>query len=176
VVVAFVHRAAFGPPHQPLGCLAPNRLVALKESLAPYPIPKRGVLLLKLLWVATGGHLAGPKPLLLDFHQVHPLGLLLGLQVGLIFAVNHSRVNFSFVFSSSSSSSTFAYISEQRLPLLFFSTHNQDGAVGMTDDRIGDTAHQSPPDPAQTSAAYHHESCAQLLRQVDYLRGCLPRP
>jgi hypothetical protein len=175
VVVAFVHRAALGPPHQPLDCLAPNRLVALKESLAPYPIPKRGVLLLKLLWVATGGHLAGPKPLLLDFHQVHPLGLLLGLQVGLIFAVNHSRVNFSLVFSSSSSSSTFAYTSEQRLPLLFFSAHNQDGAVSMTDDRIGDTAHQSPPDPAQTSAT-HHESCAQLLRQVNYLRGCLPRP
>src|SRR5215207_8495582 len=99
----------------------------------------------------------------------------------LIFAANHSRVNFSLVFfslvfSSSSSSSTFAYTSEQRLPLLFFSAHNQDGAVGMTDDRIGDTAHQSPPDPAQTSAAYHHESCAQLLRQVNYLRSCLPRP
>src|ERR671921_1192415 len=71
--------------HQPLGCLAPNRLVALKESLAPYPIPKRGVLLLKPLWVATGGHLAGPRPLLLDFHQVHPRGLLLSLQVGLNF-------------------------------------------------------------------------------------------
>src|SRR5215208_7258284 len=94
----------------------------------------------------------------------------------LIFAVSHSRVNFSLVFSSSSSSSTFAYTSEQRLPLLCFSAHNQDGAVGMTDDRIGDTAHQSPPDPSQTSAAYHHESCAQLLRQVNYLRSCLPRP
>jgi hypothetical protein len=45
----------------------------------------------------------------------------------------------------------------------------QDGTVRVSNQRIGDTAHQGPAYPAEPSAAHRYQVDAQLLGQDDYL-------
>ena len=45
--------------------------------------------------------------------------------------------------------------------------HDQYGAVGVTDDGIGDVAQQGPSQPAETAATHHDQVGADLLGQVD---------
>jgi len=43
---------------------------------------------------------------------------------------------------------------------------HQHGAVGMPDNRIGDTPHQGPPYPAEPPASHDYEACPYLLAQA----------
>jgi hypothetical protein len=41
--------------------------------------------------------------------------------------------------------------------------HDQDRAVGVSNDRIGDAAHKGTPQPTAPAAAHHDQASTQLL-------------
>ena len=45
--------------------------------------------------------------------------------------------------------------------------HDQDGAVGVTNDGVGDVAKEGPLQSAESAAAHHDQVGADLLGQVD---------
>src|SRR3712207_3354548 len=53
---------------------------------------------------------------------------------------------------------------------------DQDRAVGVTRHRLGDAAHQDPPDAAETPATDHHHPRVDLFGQLDDLLVWSSRP
>src|SRR5215208_7356120 len=54
--------------------------------------------------------------------------------------------------------------------------HHEDRAVSVTDDGVGDAAHQSPAHGAKAPAAHHYQGRADLLAQADDLLVGFPGP
>ncbi len=47
-------------------------------------------------------------------------------------------------------------------------TDHHDGAVGVTDDGVGNAAHQCPSHPVESPAARRYQVCLQFFGQVNY--------